>query len=294
MVRAVPSWSGQTMETAIFSYTYRESMRPEAWLGAQMESGYQLPLSISLHRLWLKTVSAAQSSCGRKAPPQGLKVRAQRLDAFGSGQWPAGGINVCDLPTDQGRASAHSDGNGGAVVTWLDSRTPWVLVSQRVTSDGERLWADGGVVLGPGIIPGSYGPNVISNGNGGTIVVREVGTETQSSLFVHGIGADGGVPTAIAPLTPPNLVVSESFPNPFASVTRIDIALGRAGPVFADVFDVAGRRVRAMPAQQFASGAQSIVFDGRGDDGRRLPSGVYFLRIEVNGESITRKMVIAR
>lgn len=226
--------------------------------------------------------------------PQGSKVRAQRFDAFGSGQWPAGGINVCEMPTDQGRASAHSDENGGAVITWLDSRTPWVLVSQRVNSEGERLWADGGIVLGPGVIPGSYGPTVISNGNGGTIVAREVGTEAQSSLFVHGISADGDAPTAIVPLTPPSLAVSESFPNPFASTTRVDMVLRRAGPVFADVFDVAGRRVRAMPVQHFGSGTQSIAFDGRNDAGRTLPSGVYFLRLEVNGETITRKMVIAR
>ncbi len=230
----------------------------------------------------------------QEAPQGGWKVRAQRFDAFGSGRWPGGGINICDMPTDQGRASAHSDENGGAVVTWLDSRTPWVLVSQRVNSDGERLWAGEGIVLGPGVIPGSYGPTVISNGIGGTIVAREVGTKAQSSLFVHGIDADGDAPTAIAPLTPPSLVVSESFPNPFASATRVDIVLGRAVLVLADVFDVAGRRVRAMPAQQFASGAQSIVFDGRDDAGRTLPSGVYFLRIEVNGEKITRKMVIAR
>jgi len=35
-------------------------------------------------------------------------------------------------------------------------------------------------------------------------------------------------------------------------------------------------------------------FNGAGDDGRHLPSGVYFYRVSANGATTTQKMVIAR
>ena len=37
-----------------------------------------------------------------------------------------------------------------------------------------------------------------------------------------------------------------------------------------------------------------IDFDGRDDRGRVLSAGVYFYRVTVAGETLTRKMVIAR
>jgi hypothetical protein len=42
------------------------------------------------------------------------------------------------------------------------------------------------------------------------------------------------------------------------------------------------------------AGSWTIRFEGRDDDGRLLPSGVYFYRLTARGERITSKMVIAR
>ena len=49
-----------------------------------------------------------------------------------------------------------------------------------------------------------------------------------------------------------------------------------------------------MVLGHIAAGSKSMTFDGRGDDGRPLPSGIYFYRVIANDATVTRKMVIAR
>jgi hypothetical protein len=88
------------------------------------------------------------------------------------------------------------------------------------------------------------------------------------------------------------LIVGEVFPNPFTGATSMDIQLTTPSAVHIEVFDVAGRTVRTMTLSDAAW--QHVEFDGRDDANHLLVSGVYFCRIQAAGESITRKMVIAR
>ena len=70
-------------------------------------------------------------------------------------------------------------------------------------------------------------------------------------------------------------------PNPARGAARFTLTGGGAGvgPVEVAVFDVAGRRVRALwrgtPA---VGGAQALIWDGRDEGGRRAAPGVYYLR----------------
>jgi hypothetical protein len=61
-----------------------------------------------------------------------------------------------------------------------------------------------------------------------------------------------------------------------------------------DVFDVAGRRVRALEVKGAKAGWNRVPFAGRDDRDRPLASGVYFYRVKAAGATITKKMVIAR
>jgi flagellar hook assembly protein FlgD len=61
-----------------------------------------------------------------------------------------------------------------------------------------------------------------------------------------------------------------------------------------DVFDVQGKRVRRFGSQLLDAGEHALEFNGRDDDGRTLPSGVYFCRVTVGEQTTTRKVVIKR
>jgi predicted lipoprotein with Yx(FWY)xxD motif len=90
------------------------------------------------------------------------------------------------------------------------------------------------------------------------------------------------------------LMLLQNRPNPFASSTELELGLPAKSDVSLEVFDVAGRKVKAevLPGQK--AGWEDLRFDGRNDAGQPLPSGVYFYRITAAGETVTRKLVIAR
>ncbi len=102
--------------------------------------------------------------------------------------------------------------------------------------------------------------------------------------------------TAVDPAGAPRpLALHGIAPNPFNPLARIRYELAVAGPVRVTVHDLMGRRVRTLA--RFASrpaGLHEVMWDGRGDDRRELPSGVYFARIATAAAVVTGKMILAR
>jgi len=78
-------------------------------------------------------------------------------------------------------------------------------------------------------------------------------------------------------------------PNPFLDTTRLELVLERAGTVRVDVLDAAGRRVRQL-YNGFAPGRVFIVWDGRGQSGQIVPSGVYFVRARAGDQQTSRRV----
>ena len=100
------------------------------------------------------------------------------------------------------------------------------------------------------------------------------------------------VPEAV-PAAPP-IVLAPNHPNPFNPLTTIAYRLSREGMVRLAVFDLAGHRVRTLVQAPQSPGSYDVEWDGRNDRGRALPSGTYLYRLEQDGLSRTRKMLLLR
>lgn len=87
--------------------------------------------------------------------------------------------------------------------------------------------------------------------------------------------------------------LDQNFPNPFYSATRIAFVMKEAGPVVLDVFDAKGRLVRQLVRETRGPSEYVEEWDGRGGDGRKLPAGMYFYRLQLPGWTDVRKMTIA-
>lgn len=81
----------------------------------------------------------------------------------------------------------------------------------------------------------------------------------------------------------------QNFPNPFNPVTKIKFDLARSVFVQISVYDVAGREVSTPLSQNMNAGSYEMEFDAS-----RLPSGVYFYRIETAEFTSIRKMVLVK
>ncbi len=70
-----------------------------------------------------------------------MNIYAQRLDKFGYRLWPEEGLPVCTMPGAQFEPKAISDGYGGAVLIWKDTRSDiGDIYAQRIDSTGALLW----------------------------------------------------------------------------------------------------------------------------------------------------------
>jgi flagellar hook assembly protein FlgD len=60
------------------------------------------------------------------------------------------------------------------------------------------------------------------------------------------------------------------------------------------VYDVKGARVRTLVDEVQAPSTYVVKWDGRSDAGRKLASGVYFVRYQAGSHSFTKKAVLLR
>jgi hypothetical protein len=88
----------------------------------------------------------------------------------------------------------------------------------------------------------------------------------------------------------------QNRPNPFNPVTVIGFTVPgpAAAPVTLRVFTVDGRQVRTLVSRQLDPGYHEVRWDGRGDSGAPLGSGVYLYRAEIGSVSFARKMALLR
>jgi hypothetical protein len=86
----------------------------------------------------------------------------------------------------------------------------------------------------------------------------------------------------------------QSYPNPFNPFCTIRYEIPHADRVSLRVFDVTGSFVRTLVDAHREPGSHSEHWDGRAEDGRELPSGVYLYRLEAGEIVVTRKMVLLR
>jgi hypothetical protein len=88
------------------------------------------------------------------------------------------------------------------------------------------------------------------------------------------------------------LRLSQGWPNPTRGTAVIPYALGSDGHVKLKIYDVAGRLVRQLVDERQAAGERVAVWDGRGERGGEVTSGVYFYELDVNGKRLRQKIVV--
>jgi cytochrome c peroxidase len=90
----------------------------------------------------------------------------------------------------------------------------------------------------------------------------------------------------------PALSPGATAPNPFRTNTTIHFALTQRVPVSLHVYNVAGRLVRELiPTQGLSGGEHRMIWNGRDDEGRKVPAGMYFYRLNSGTSGFTGRLV---
>ncbi len=95
--------------------------------------------------------------------------------------------------------------------------------------------------------------------------------------------------------TPARFALQPAQPNPFNPSTRLTFTLPAAGAARLRVYDLGGRLVRTLVDESsLAAGSHVATWDGRDDGGRAAAAGIYVGRLDANGQTASRRMVLVK
>ena len=123
-------------------------------------------------------------------------------------------------------------------------------------------------------------------------------TRSRTGSTIWGVRTDGGISrygdpiigiTPISTETPSAYSVSQNYPNPFNPTTKINFALPKSGLVTLKVYDMLGKEVAMLVNEVKNVGTYSVDFNGAS-----LSSGIYFYKVNVNGFSEVKKMMLIK
>ena len=273
-------------------------------LGSPVWIAGGLAMSTSLYQQWHPVITpdglgGAVVAWQDNRPGLIIDVYAQRVDENGTMQWTPNGVPVCTAYAPQDQPSVAATGDGGAIITWRETRldpewSNFDIFGQKLDASGAPQWTVNGD-------PVCTEPNkqevhsLMADGSGGAFVAwsdQRGGTLDLVDIYATRIGL---APTGVGATSAPGIMsVYGNHPNPFSNRTTVQIDLSAGAEVQIDLFDAAGRRVRRVAPRPLPAGLSQVDLDARDDDGRLLPSGVYFYRVRASGSAVTRKLLIVR
>ncbi len=90
---------------------------------------------------------------------------------------------------------------------------------------------------------------------------------------------------------PTDFRLEQNYPNPFSSSAAISYDLNKQSDVKVTIYDVLGREIRTFSVGYQSAGSHGILWNGRNNFGKVVAPGVYFYRLQANGQALARKMV---
>jgi len=97
--------------------------------------------------------------------------------------------------------------------------------------------------------------------------------------------------TPVIDSTIPSVVVSmKIYPNPFHKDCHIQISLADKGLASLSLYNLKGQKVKTFFQEAKMKGDYTFNFDGKDDNGKVLPSGIYILRLKQSDRIITRRI----
>lgn len=149
----------------------------------------------------------------------------------------------------------------------------------------------------------AYG-DMVTEGELGLSLVFRTKTEIENTeIEVTGSQvSDGSLVNAVALPAPVQIqtrpeafALANNYPNPFNPATTIKYALPEASQVRLEVFNVVGQVVRTMVDAHQNAGRYVVQWDASNDNGVNLSSGIYFYRLQVEGNYLeVKKMLLLK
>lgn len=227
-------------------------------------------------------------------------------DIYGARVTPSGavldptGIPISVAPGDQRYHAVAFDGTYYLVV-WQDDRNgSWDIYGAKLDTSGTVIDS-----FPISLQPGDQISPALAHGTGDQLLITysgwtdEYGGKTYDAMRIWGklyphVGIEENKPIHQVTTT------LEIFPNPFRNnvcikYQPIGVDSRQKSVVSMKIYDATGRLVKTFPVPSSYSLVPSVIsWHGVDDANRKLPSGVYFLKLQAGDYSATEKLLLIR
>ena len=90
-------------------------------------------------------------------------------------------------------------------------------------------------------------------------------------------------------LSPGKFQLDQNYPNPFNTLTSIHFSVGRQQFLTLKIYDVLGREIQTLVSEKKPAGIYEVKFNGD-----KLPSGIYFCRLQSENFVQTKKLILLK
>jgi len=232
-------------------------------------------------------------------------IYAQRVNASGAAEWVTNGVGVCRAANGQRFPQLTSSGNGGAIITWMDSRTNDLdIYAQRIDSTGSTIWTNDGIALSRATSSQTY-PLILNDSSNGFIITwadtRTIRNGYPKDIYAQRVNANGSLGgvtdiNEISHSLPTTFTLGQNYPNPFNPSTTIRYTVpnvtlsGVEGTrMQLKVYDVLGNEVATLVNEEKPTGSYEVNWNES-----NLSSGIYFYKLQAGSFVETKKMILLK
>ena len=231
-------------------------------------------------------------------------VYLQKLSGLsGSPMFQAGGVPVCvNSEGDQWEADIIIDSTNGIKACW-EANNPQIgseIFASHFGSDGDLLpgWNENGDTV-CAAFHNQINPVITDDFYDGVIAVwedaRSSGKEVKLNIFAQRWNSNPNV--FVRPKNdnqPKKFSLAQNYPNPFNPATKILFTIKEAGHVKLMIYNALGEEVTTLKDGYFDIGSYKAVWKGDDSSGMMVATGIYYYRLEFNGQMKVMKMIMLK
>jgi len=209
-----------------------------------------------------------------------------RLEADDASQDDHFGFSVA-LTDSLAVVGSHWDNRGlknlvGSAYIFQKELSGWIQIHKLTASDGDEI-----DIFGEAVAVSGYTALI------GAPRDDDTANDSGSSYFYAIPRPDPPPPSVavedFADTVPVAFRISSVYPNPFRNRLTIEVELVNPMPVFLSIYNIAGQQVARLEGGYGTAGKNEFIWDAR-----ELAAGIYLIRMQSGGVSVTAKVVHIR
>ncbi len=116
------------------------------------------------------------------------------------------------------------------------------------------------------------------------------------ALELQGVtsGGESSPSHFISAVTPEGMNLMQNYPNPFNPGTTIQYSLQKDAMVTLAIYDIRGRQIAQLVNEYQTAGQYQMYWMALDAKGNQLPSGIYFYKLAVDHQTVTRRMQLLK